>query len=108
MKSKSREIRNKLGLTKVQTAAIAGIGMNALERIDRGDLRIRIETLFRVALAYGASPSDVWPALGARPKRAMISPQRTRSDGRTLIRRSGGKVSPQMVELMKSINGLKP
>lgn len=73
MKSHSRTYRRKLGLTKVEVAAIAGIGMGPLERVDRGDPHVRMDTLFRVALALGASPVQLWPALSATPKAARAT-----------------------------------
>lgn len=79
MKSRSRTFRRKLGLTKVEVAAIAGIGMGPLERVDRGDPHVRMDTLFRVALALGASPVELWPALSATPKLARATFTRYRS-----------------------------
>jgi hypothetical protein len=58
-----------------------------------------MDTLFRVSLAYGASPIDVWPALGARPKRAAISPNRVRGAGQR-------RVSPQMQAMVNDISPL--
>ncbi len=76
MLSKAKIIRARLGYSKPQAAGIAGIGVRSLDRIERGESAIRIETLLRVALAYGCSPVDLWPPLVARPKKAKASPRR--------------------------------
>ena len=80
MRSRSREIRAKLGLMKVEVAAIAGIGIKSLERVDRGDPHVKLDTVFRVALALGASPVDIWPALAAKPRRAQATAPRRRPE----------------------------
>jgi hypothetical protein len=59
-----------------------------------------MDTLFRVSLAYGASPIDVWPALGARPKHAAISPNRVRGAGQR-------RISPQMLAMVEDITPLQ-
>jgi transcriptional regulator with XRE-family HTH domain len=105
MRSNSRKLREKMGLTKVEVAAIAGIGIKPLERVDRGDPHIRLDTLFRIALALGASPVDIWPALAARPKAARATHTRYRAEHRNRRR----PPNYQIDRLVRNTNeGLEP
>lgn len=76
MISKAQEIRAKSGYPKSRIAAIAGIGLRSLERVEAGETGITVETLLRVALAYGCSVADLYPPLSVRPTRAKASPVR--------------------------------
>lgn len=72
--NKAADIRAKLGYSMTRAAVVAGLsGPQILKRVENGETGIQVETLMRVALAYGCAPVELWPQLGAKPKQAQAS-----------------------------------
>lgn len=74
--SRAREMRVKLGYTLQDSCLISGQALRTIQKIEAGELTVHVESLYRLARAYGCSMVDLWPPLAARPKRAEASPLR--------------------------------
>ena len=87
MKSRAKELRLRAGYQKQVVAAMAGIGVRTLERVERGELGVQLETVVRVAGVFGVAVSDLLPPLGARPKKPRaFSPRWAGAKSRTPLR----------------------
>jgi transcriptional regulator with XRE-family HTH domain len=64
-----RRRRVGLGLTQERLSEIAGFDVRFLQRIERGDVHMRIETLLRLAAAVGVRPETLLRASALEPAR---------------------------------------
>ncbi len=68
------EAREHHGLTQAELAERLGIALRNLQRIERGEQNLTIQTIVKVANALGVPPSEFWkaptrpPAKRGRPK----------------------------------------
>ncbi len=61
------------GLRRIELAAAAQVDLKVIHRIARGDFAgLKLGTLSRVAVALGVSPTDLVPALAAKPRSGLI------------------------------------
>jgi transcriptional regulator with XRE-family HTH domain len=68
------EIRQARGLRQVDLAALAGVCLPTLTRLENGPVAgVSVGILVRVAHALGLAPVELIPALGARPGRARVA-----------------------------------
>ncbi len=79
LKSRVKEIRAKLGISQVELAAHAGISIALVNRLQRGDVSVKLETLMRVALALGVAVADLYPEMMIRPKRRYVTERRLKT-----------------------------
>lgn len=63
--------RRDLGYRVVDVAALAGVSLQTVRKIEEMDYGVRLDSVYRVAYALGLAPSDLYPALAERrPLRA--------------------------------------
>ncbi len=61
------------GLRRIELAAAAQVDLKVSHRIARGDFAgLKLGTLSRVAVALGVPPTDLVPALAAKPRGGLI------------------------------------
>lgn len=75
---KLRKLRRDRKMTTEDVAASAGIDAQDLTRIERGQTRLGLETLFRLLGAFDVSPSELERMMGGEGPGA--SPERFRRD----------------------------
>jgi transcriptional regulator with XRE-family HTH domain len=65
-----REIRHARDLSQLEVAAIAGVSLATVRRIEKGQIdTLYLRTLVQVAHALGVAPSDLVPGLDCAPAR---------------------------------------
>lgn len=62
-----RRLRQVRGMTKVDFCMTAGISRPILDKMERGEANVQLDTLCKVAAALGAEPSDL--LRGRAPRR---------------------------------------
>ncbi|NVE90686.1 helix-turn-helix domain-containing protein [Vreelandella titanicae] len=77
---KIREMRRTHGLSQDRFALVAGIDRSYMGRIERGEVSITVEKLYRIAAALQCEPTTFLPRM------AFVSlpvPQKSNQDGRS-------------------------
>ena len=96
-----REFRVKAGLSGVKLAEAAGVSQPFLSQLESGQSSVAIATLYRIANALGAQPSDLLPEAepdevevvrSAETQRIPLSEDAHSASARTILR-SGRKIS---------------
>jgi transcriptional regulator with XRE-family HTH domain len=59
---KLKSIRRSQGLTQADVASKAGISTNYYARVERGEVRLSVETLIKIAKALKIDPGKVLPS----------------------------------------------
>lgn len=69
VETRCRELRIKLGWSRIQLAAASGTGYTTVRKLDQGDRigEMRVSSLVSVAFALGVSAAELVPGLKARP-----------------------------------------
>jgi transcriptional regulator with XRE-family HTH domain len=59
-----RRLRERLGMTQEALASAAACSQNSISRLERGQGRVDVEMLARVARALGVTEAQLWPGAG--------------------------------------------
>lgn len=79
-----RRLRQRRHLTQEELAEAAGLDARYVQRVERGEVNMRLETLVRLAAPLGETPArllrkaTLGPPSPGRPRKAQFSPRRVR------------------------------
>lgn len=93
--SPMREVRVALGLRQYEVAALSGVPLGVVRRVEqmRRLATIRLGDVLRIAWALGVAPTDLVPGLAMRPEAPRIAGAAVRV-ARRLAREARGPLSP--------------
>ena len=67
MKSNALQLRQERGESRSRTAHNAWISEKVVQKIERGEIGVKLESIVRMALRWGVAVTDIYPGLGAKP-----------------------------------------